>query len=365
MSKRTYSWNAYESELLSGVDGSSGTITVTSAVGLQAPAYLVIDPDDNARREYVRVTNIASNVFTVTRGLGGSVGGVGQAHDSGAKVRAVAVHQWLDDIFDDIEANTSDIATNTSDITIVEDAVQLVDANLSGHIVNPGDPHAAAGYLKNADVSGVFLPLAGGTVTGPIVDSVPNTPPASDGTHVNRFYVDDLGNVLQAQIDDNAADILALQLATVDWDDIVGKPTTFTPSAHTHAATEIVSGTLAIARIPTGTSSSTVALGNHTHPYLPLAGGTVTGGTTFNSYVRSNEFYFRSDTDAGMAYVSNGIGSFRVGGTEIARFSNNVATGLQITLSGNLGARTVRNIWLTSSTPTGSLIKGDIWMTTS
>lgn len=34
---------------------------------------------------------------------------------------------------------------------------------------------------------------------------------------------------------------------------------------HTHSASDITSGTLSISRIPTGTSASTVALGNHTH----------------------------------------------------------------------------------------------------
>lgn len=34
---------------------------------------------------------------------------------------------------------------------------------------------------------------------------------------------------------------------------------------HTHSAADITSGTLDISRIPTGTSASTVALGNHTH----------------------------------------------------------------------------------------------------
>lgn len=34
---------------------------------------------------------------------------------------------------------------------------------------------------------------------------------------------------------------------------------------HTHAASDITSGKLSISRIPTGTSASTVALGNHTH----------------------------------------------------------------------------------------------------
>ena len=52
---------------------------------------------------------------------------------------------------------------------------------------------------------------------------------------------------------------------TYTWSEISGKPSTFTPSAHTHSASDITSGILALARIPTGTTSSTVALGNHTH----------------------------------------------------------------------------------------------------
>lgn len=36
-------------------------------------------------------------------------------------------------------------------------------------------------------------------------------------------------------------------------------------SSHTHAASDVASGTLDVARIPTGTTSSTVALGDHTH----------------------------------------------------------------------------------------------------
>lgn len=41
--------------------------------------------------------------------------------------------------------------------------------------------------------------------------------------------------------------------------------------AHTHTASSITSGTLSINRIPTGTTSSTVALGNHAHSnYQPL-----------------------------------------------------------------------------------------------
>jgi hypothetical protein len=48
-----------------------------------------------------------------------------------------------------------------------------------------------------------------------------------------------------------------------------------TPTAHTHAAADVNSGTLAIARIPTGTTSSTVALGDHTHAASAIASGTL------------------------------------------------------------------------------------------
>jgi hypothetical protein len=45
---------------------------------------------------------------------------------------------------------------------------------------------------------------------------------------------------------------------------------TFPPAAHTHAAADITSGILNIARIPTGTTGTTVALGNHTHSQYAL-----------------------------------------------------------------------------------------------
>lgn len=43
---------------------------------------------------------------------------------------------------------------------------------------------------------------------------------------------------------------------------LTGIPSTFSPSAHNHSAAEIVSGTLDIARIPTGSTASTVCIGN-------------------------------------------------------------------------------------------------------
>jgi hypothetical protein len=66
--------------------------------------------------------------------------------------------------------------------------------------------------------------------------------------------------------------------------DLTDVPATFPPESHTHAATDITSGTLAIARIPTGTTSTTVCIGNdsrlsdvrtptaHTHPLEDVTG---------------------------------------------------------------------------------------------
>lgn len=59
-------------------------------------------------------------------------------------------------------------------------------------------------------------------------------------------------------------------------------------SSHTHNAADVDAGTLNIARIPTGTSGTTVSLGNHTHAAADIASGTIdiariptgTSGTT-------------------------------------------------------------------------------------
>lgn len=61
-------------------------------------------------------------------------------------------------------------------------------------------------------------------------------------------------------------DELNSKLESVSWAEVSGKPSTFTPATHTHSASDITSGTLSISRIPTGTTDTTVALGNHTHP---------------------------------------------------------------------------------------------------
>ena len=52
---------------------------------------------------------------------------------------------------------------------------------------------------------------------------------------------------------------------------------------HTHNATAINAGTLAIERIPTGTTATTVALGNHTHPAQTTITGNAATATTLQT----------------------------------------------------------------------------------
>lgn len=63
----------------------------------------------------------------------------------------------------------------------------------------------------------------------------------------------------------------ALSYAQVDWADLSGVPGTFPPSAHAHAASDITSGTLALAR--GGTNADGSALGVSLFFASPVAGG--------------------------------------------------------------------------------------------
>lgn len=104
MSSRVRSRNAYETQLDGAIGSGDTSFSVDSGSGLTAPLYLVIEPENPSKREYILVASVgASSLSSVTRGLDGSASGA-QAHDSGSIVRAVPVHQWLDLIFTDIEA---------------------------------------------------------------------------------------------------------------------------------------------------------------------------------------------------------------------------------------------------------------------
>jgi|21_taG_2_1085346.scaffolds.fasta_scaffold00635_6 hypothetical protein len=106
-------------------------------------------------------------------------------------------------------------------------------------------------------------------------DTLLATKAASSHTHDDRYYqeseflnasagagdagkpvkLDAGGHIDSTMINDG-------DISFVDLDDL---PSTFAPSSHNHAATDITSGTLDTARLDVGASSGKVAAGDHTH----------------------------------------------------------------------------------------------------
>jgi len=174
MSRRTHSLNAYEVALTSAVGDSSLTFQVETTVGLTVPLYLVIDPDDPLKREYFKVTSINGNNLEVgtisNRGLLGTTGGPPMSHDTGAKVRAVAVSQWLDDIFNDVEDlelwDSNHVAAADAHPQYVKQAGDAMNGYLSVYANPAQDLHAVPKQYLEAQLAlavpaGVISPFGG------------------------------------------------------------------------------------------------------------------------------------------------------------------------------------------------------------
>ena len=86
------------------------------------------------------------------------------------------------------------------------------------------------------------------------------------------------------------------------WNEIEGKPSTFTPSAHTHTVADI---TDISTKYITKDMVEGVLTGNitsHTHSYLPLSGGTITGDLSLNQYLRINDWSGYGSGSANIQY---------------------------------------------------------------
>jgi hypothetical protein len=128
--QKTLMQNAYETTLALaiGADATEVAIQVNAAPNgtpsASVPMYLVIDPDSDATREYVKVTSRSGVSLTVVRNIDTVSGGL-NAHAVGAKVRMVAMKQHFDDLNDRVDTimNSDGTAVNTSGLVKDEDTM--------------------------------------------------------------------------------------------------------------------------------------------------------------------------------------------------------------------------------------------------
>lgn len=73
----------------------------------------------------------------------------------------------------------------------------------------------------------------------------------------------------------------------VPWSGVTGKPSTFAPSSHTHLATQITQDTTHRFVTDAEKTKWNGKADAHSHPYLNLAGGTLTGALTVNSTIKA------------------------------------------------------------------------------
>ena len=318
MSRKSETWNAYESKLAGPLPSLSTSVTVESTAGLDDPAYLVIDPDKPTLREWIRVGTISPGLFeNIARNQEGSVGNID--HDTGAIVRAVFTKQLQDDIFEDIED---------------------IEGAITGH-VNVGqqpDPHIQ--YLKEADAEATYVPLAGTQAQLPMTGAlVLYGPPTADLVAATKLYVDDLvaavppQTFLHADLTDIGASDHHVRYANSEAVAAMGGIGNTNPlnhSRYTNAEAVAAVGPhfsgahgdlsgvgVSDHHVRYSDAEATAAVGTPWTAYLPLTGGTLTGdlvlpaGTNVNTSLRFVGMGANDGLYGTASEMSIGFGGFR------------------------------------------------------
>lgn len=146
---------------------------------------------------------------------------------------------------------------------VVTDGVPNASASVKGGIKLAGD---LGGTWDAPTVPGLADRATQTWVLGKIADLVDGSPELLDSF---AELAAALGN------DPNFAATIVTELAGKVGLDDARLTDARTPTTHQHAAGDILSGTLDIARIPTGTSGAQVAAGNHTHTKSAVGLGSV------------------------------------------------------------------------------------------
>jgi len=181
--------NAFETTLSTTLGASGTTVTLTAVTDsasntIDAPCYLVIEPDSATNREYVLVSAVNIGTKTITLGDGGasnrhlkgSAATSGLSHASGSTIRYVPMAQHIEDINDRVdtvinEAGTAlnttlfldedDMSSNSATKGVTQQSVKAyVDTQLTAEDL---DISADSGSNIAIDLDSEVLDLEGGT----------------------------------------------------------------------------------------------------------------------------------------------------------------------------------------------------------
>ena len=183
--QKTILQNAYETTLALaiGADATEVSVQVNAApVGSPSasnPMYLVIDPDSDATREYVKVTSRSGVSLTVVRNIDSDSGGL-NAHAVGAKVRMVAMKQHFDDLNERVDKIINDDGSSLNTATGVVKDEDTMSSNSDTHLATQQSIKAYVDSQIQTEES--IEDFVGGMVTGNTETFIDVTYEDSDGT---------------------------------------------------------------------------------------------------------------------------------------------------------------------------------------
>ena len=167
-----------------------------------------------------------------------------------------------------------------------------------------GSPITGSGTLALSLAAGYSIPTTANQTNWSTAYSWGDHASAGYASSSHNHTLDSLSNVT---ITTNAAGEI-LKWSGTAWINNTLAEAGISATGHTHAASDVTSGTFDIARIPTGTSGTTVALGNHTHSYQPLDTELTSIAALANStgYLYNNgtgTFSYATPTDTNTTYT--------------------------------------------------------------
>lgn len=172
--------NAFRTTLSAGISSTDTTFpVVTTSGGPTSPAYIVIDPSVDAKREIIFAdgtfdgTNFRTTT-TANRHLTGSAAASGLTHDSGAEVVVVPVAQWFEDLHDRVTQHAHGGSTDGAAVSANVDhgaMIGLADddhtqyLNNTRHDVTSRHPTTVLGDGSGLGLRQIVVFTASGTFT--------------------------------------------------------------------------------------------------------------------------------------------------------------------------------------------------------